>query len=159
MMDKVTRAEESNLVIKSVIAGVIGAMGLVIIYWLILYVITRDFQHPSAQFYNFKYWLVALVLGFGVQVGLYWYGRLLKKSKALAKGVMAVGTTSSTVAMVACCAHHLVDILPIIGFSAAALFLSEYQEYFFGLGVVSNIFGIVIMLTHLKKIKQIRIIK
>lgn len=52
--------------------------------------------------------------------------------------------------MVACCAHHLVEILPIIGFSAAALFLSEYQQQLLIFGVLANLAGILMMLMIVK---------
>lgn len=61
---------------------------------------------------------------------------------------MAAGTSTavSGMAMVACCAHHAVDLLPILGLSAAALFLSEYQEQLLIFGVVANLIGISMML-------------
>ena len=55
-------------------------------------------------------------------------------------------TAVSGMAMVACCAHHLIDLLPILGLSVAALFLSEYQEQLLIFGVVANIIGIAMML-------------
>jgi xanthine/uracil permease len=48
--------------------------------------------------------------------------------------------------MVACCAHHLSDVLPIIGLTGAALFFSDYQKIFLLLGVLSNVVGITLML-------------
>jgi len=48
--------------------------------------------------------------------------------------------------MAACCAHHLVDLLPILGLSAAALFLSEYQEQLLIFGILANVIGIAMML-------------
>lgn len=47
--------------------------------------------------------------------------------------------------MVACCAHHLVDLIPILGLSAATLFLSEYQEQFLIFGIVANLIGMGMM--------------
>ena len=61
---------------------------------------------------------------------------------------MATGTSTvvSGMAMIACCAHHTIDFLPILVFSAAALFLSEYQEQLLIFGVFANVAGIVMML-------------
>ncbi len=61
---------------------------------------------------------------------------------------MAAGTSTavSGMAMVACCAHHAVDLLPILGLSAAALFLSEYQEQLLIFGVIANLIGVGMML-------------
>lgn len=65
--------------------------------------------------------------------------------KLVATGGVSAGS------MVACCAHHVVDILPIIGLSAAALFLAEYQQFFMMLGVAGNLIGIVYMLEMIRK--------
>lgn len=61
---------------------------------------------------------------------------------------MAAGTSTavSGMAMVACCAHHAVDLLPILGLSAAALFLSEYQEQLLIFGVLANLIRVGMML-------------
>jgi hypothetical protein len=68
-----------------------------------------------------------------------------------ATGSVAAAGGVSTGSMVACCLHHFTDILPILGFSAAALFLSQYQDAFLLLGVLSNIVGITIMLNLMQK--------
>lgn len=128
---------------------------LILFYWLVMFVVTRDFNHSIEQFITFKYWVIALVLGFGIQTGLFWHIRKKMKSNNSTKGSIALSASSSTIAMVACCTHHLVDILPILGLSAAALFLSSYQTYFFMLGIISNILGIVWMLYLLKNKKYI----
>ncbi|MBU0531627.1 MAG: hypothetical protein ABIG32_02555 [Candidatus Uhrbacteria bacterium] len=132
--------------IKPILAGLIGMFALGTIYWLILYVASGDLTHPFDQFLIYKYWISALIIGFGIQMGLFWYIRSgLHLPDGHATTAAATGAGTSAVAMVACCAHHLTDFLPILGLSAAALFLTEYQVYLFGLGVVSNLFGINLM--------------
>ncbi|MFH2014054.1 MAG: hypothetical protein ABIJ17_03745 [Patescibacteria group bacterium] len=64
---------------------------------------------------------------------------------------MVASAGISTGSMIACCAHHLIDILPILGLSAMFLFLAEYQVFFILLGIVSNIIGIIFMLEIIKK--------
>jgi hypothetical protein len=49
--------------------------------------------------------------------------------------------------MVACCIHHVTDVLPILGLSAAATFLTRYQRPFMLVGLGMNIIGIVVILT------------
>ena len=63
------------------------------------------------------------------------------------------GTTSAT-AMVACCLHHVADVLPVLGLSAAASFLTRYQRPFMLLGLGMNILGILIMLVVLYRERQ-----
>jgi hypothetical protein len=53
--------------------------------------------------------------------------------------------------MVACCAHHVTDVLPILGVSAAAVFLNQYQDVFIIVGVLSNLIGITVMLRIIQK--------
>lgn len=136
---------------KPILAGVIGMLSLILFYWLILFVATGDWYHPVQQFIEYKYWISPLIIGFGIQMGLFWYIRSGLHLDGSAKGAVATGAATSTVAMVACCAHHVVDLLPILGLSAAALFLTEYQTYFFALGIFSNIIGIVVMVYIIKK--------
>jgi hypothetical protein len=57
----------------------------------------------------------------------------------------ASGGTSAT-AMVACCIHHVTDVLPILGISAAASFLTRYQRPFMLVGLAMNFIGIIVML-------------
>lgn len=53
--------------------------------------------------------------------------------------------------MIACCAHHLSDVLPFVGLAGLAAFLVDYQVFFIVLGVVSNIIGIMIMLESIQR--------
>lgn len=136
---------------KPFLVGVLGMAGLIAVYILIVFAATRDMGHVIEQFLEFRYWISALVLGFGIQMGLFWYIRSgMHLAGSASTTAMATGASTSTVAMVACCVHHLTDFLPILGLSAVALFLSEYQTYFFLFGVVSNIAGIMLMIYIIK---------
>lgn len=131
-----------------------GVLGLSTFYFLLLFAVTQDLSHPWNQFILLQPWISLLILGFGIQVGLFW---LLRKgfpcsTEQQKDTTLATGTSTffSGGAMVACCAHHLVEILPIIGFSAAALFLSEYQQQLLIFGVLANLAGILMMLMIVK---------
>lgn len=132
------------------LVGAASAAGLSAAYWLVLYLITRDPVHPWQQFILYKYWMSALIVGFGVQAGLFWRLRSLRHKIAAATSAVAASAGTSTAAMVVCCVHHLVDFLPLLGFSAAALFLSKYQAHFLLLGMISNLFGIGLMIYQLQ---------
>ncbi len=56
----------------------------------------------------------------------------------------ASGGTSIT-AMVACCIHHVTDVLPILGLSVAASFLARHQRPFMLVGIAMNLIGIGVM--------------
>lgn len=129
---------------------VVGILALSAFYYLLLFAITGDPRHPFSQFTLLQPWISLLMIGFGVQFGLFW---LLRKGYHFSLSEkhdvqMATGTSTavSAAAMVACCAHHLVDLLPILGLSAAALLLSEYQQQLLIFGVVANVIGIAMML-------------
>jgi hypothetical protein len=61
-------------------------------------------------------------------------------------GTVATSTGTSTVAMLACCAHHLTDVFAILGLSGAAIFLNVYKTPLLWLGIVMNLFGIAYLL-------------
>jgi hypothetical protein len=131
------------------LAAVLGAIALLGAYFGIL-TVANSLGHAVDQFLLMWPWFSVLVVGFGVQTGLYTYIRRMQKihhlsSMASKKGITATGGISTT-AMAACCAHHLSDVLPIIGLTGAALFFSEYQKIFLLLGILSNIVGITLML-------------
>lgn len=129
---------------------ILGIISLSAFYYILLYTVTRDASHPLTQFSLFQPWMSLLVIGFGTQMGLFWMMRKgiqfnLQERK---DSKMAAGTSTavSGMAMVACCAHHAVDLIPILGLSAAAIFLSEYQDQLLIFGVLANLIGICMML-------------
>lgn len=142
---------KNNKYLESFLAGIFGMIGLSAVYILIMLLATKDFSQVVEQFLFFKYWITVLVIGFGIQTGLFWYLRSgLHLSNGSSKTAFGASAGTSTAAMVACCAHHLTDLLPILGLSAAALFLSKYQTYLFLLGIISNATGILLMIYIIK---------
>ena len=91
-----------------------------------------------------KYWILILLLigGFGIQVGLYSYLKNSIKQNASPR-VIAVSGTTSTVAMISCCAHYLVNLLPILGTVGIITVISQYQVQLFWVGLAFNLAGIV----------------
>ncbi|MFA4820025.1 MAG: hypothetical protein WC613_03660 [Candidatus Aenigmatarchaeota archaeon] len=128
---------------KFIIHGIIASLALSSIYFAIVS-IAQGFPHALEEFASIWYLMVPLIAGFGAQVGLFSYTHHSLKSLS-SKGVAASGGVS-TVSMIACCAHHITDILPLIGFTAFALFLTQYQNFFVILGILSNLIGIFFIL-------------
>jgi hypothetical protein len=60
--------------------------------------------------------------------------------------LMGTSGGTSVTSMVACCLHHVTDVLPVLGLSAAATFLTRYQRPFMLTGLGMNILGIIVML-------------
>ncbi len=144
MEEKVRRARK-----KSLLWAFIGGASLLAVYFIIVSV-ANSFHHAVQEFTQLWYWIGGLVVGFAIQVGLYMHVRQTLRIKEQARGIssaVAAGGGLSTVSMIACCAHHLTDFLPILGLSAAALFLTDYQLAFMWIGIISNVIGITYMLS------------
>ncbi len=96
--------------------------------------------------------MVALTGGFGIQAGLFSFIRQsIRERRASATGSVAASGAISAGSMAACCAHHLTDILPFLGLSGVAIFLTDYQIFFIIIGVLSNAVGIAIMLETIQR--------
>lgn len=123
--------------------SLVAGAGLLAIYLLVLG-LANSLEHALDELLDLWHWMVPLVLGFALQVGLYAYARRATRGEGTihAHGVATSGG-ASTLSMVACCAHHLADVLPLIGMAGAAMFLAEYQALFLLLGVLSNVVGLV----------------
>jgi hypothetical protein len=132
------------LKISSKLAGFLAFSGLLVFYFLILSVLNSP-AHAFEQFASMWYWIVLLAIGFGVQVGLFVYAH----SRAVG-GVAASGGVSG-LAMVACCAHHLTNVLPLIGLAAFTVFLAKYQTAFIVLGLASNAVGIAFIMREMQR--------
>jgi hypothetical protein len=106
--------------------------------------------HAWDEFAKMWYWITAIALGFGLQIGMYAHIKITLKHREGTGAVAASGGMSGA-AMAACCAHHLSEVLPLLGLAALSTFLVRYQSAFLAVGLASNIIGIIIMLTHIKK--------
>jgi Cu+-exporting ATPase len=94
------------------------------------------------QFAEFWYFIIALALGFGVQVGLYTFLRQLVGQQKMSGKMVATSGTTSTAAMISCCAHYLVNILPVLGVTGFIALVAQYQTQLFWLGLAFNLAGI-----------------
>jgi hypothetical protein len=115
-------------------------------------------QHAVELFWDDRWIVLPIILGFGVQAGLY---TILKKrlfvplaSIVPSAPMMGAGGTTSTIAMVACCVHHVSDVLPILGLTAAATFLAQYRIAFMLVGLGTTLIGIAVMLVILFRARR-----
>lgn len=93
------------------------------------------------QFGDFWPYIVALAIGFGIQIGLFVYLRKAVRAAASGKMVAATGTSSGA-AMVSCCTHYLVNLLPALGATGLVSFVGQYQLELFWVGLAANLGGI-----------------
>lgn len=127
---------------RPVFFGLLGMAGLLALY-LGLVSLAEGWTH-AVELLLEDAWIVGPILaGFGVQMGLYTYLKMVAHAAARGTGALAgAGGGTSTAAMVACCAHHVTDVLPLLGLSAAATFLAEYRIPFMMVGLITNLIGI-----------------
>ena len=141
--------------LKSYLFGTAAAIGVVGFY-LGLLTLTSDWYNARVEFRQYGAWILALAAGLGVQVTLFSFYRAWHRGESMktAKCSLAASGGLSTTAMAACCSHYLVTFLPALGLpflSVAAAGLAEYQTYFFLVGLISNLFGIGLMLRMMDK--------
>lgn len=135
-------------------AGLLGAAFLTGVY-LGIVSLAESPAHALDLFWDDRALVVPIILGFGTQVGLFTY---LKKGLFLpgpaGGATTAAGGGVSTMAMVACCVHHVSDVLPLVGLTAAATFLAEWKIPFMIVGLLTNAFGIGFMLREIVKARR-----
>ncbi len=136
---------------RHILVGAAAAVLLIIIYAGIIG-LAQDWTHVWQQAAELWYWVLALAGGFGIQAGLFSFIRQRSRERRAANtaSVAASGSVSAG-SMAACCAHHLADVLPLLGLSGVAIFLVQYQLFFIIAGVLSNIVGITIMLETIQR--------
>jgi hypothetical protein len=107
-------------------------------------------QHALELFWEDRWIVLPIILGFGIQTALY---VILKKRLFIPVAhtgpsgkLTGASGGMSTAAMVACCAHHVADVLPVLGLTAAAAFLAQYRIPFMLIGLSMTLIGIIFML-------------
>lgn len=130
----------------------IASIYLGILTWL------QGWDFASSQFIRDRWYVIPIILGFGLQAALYSVLRfrlfIPVTSTGHAGAFMGTSGGTSATAMVACCLHHVTDVLPILGLSATASFLTRYQRPFMLVGLAMNLIGIGMMLFVLNRERQ-----
>jgi hypothetical protein len=139
------------------IAFLLGSSLIAGVYFGIL-IWAQGWEYASKQFLLNRWYVLPIWIGFGIQAALYSIlrFRLFIPTTTTGHASAMLGTSGGTsvTAMVACCLHHVTDVLPILGLSAAATFLTRYQRPFMLVGLGLNMIGIVVMLVVLYRERQ-----
>ncbi len=141
---------------RPVLFGVLGSAALAGLY-LGLVTLAQGLDHATELLLQDWYLVLPITLGFGIQVGLFFYLRTvlrMRKGTTSATALAGAGTGTSSVAMVACCAHHLADLLPFIGLSGAALLLADYRQPLMLAGIAVNLVGIAVMARTVRRVQR-----
>lgn len=83
-------------------------------------------------------------LAVGVQMGLFRHHRNMTAEKKLcgSEKVGITGSVTSSLTMLACCLHHVSDLLPTVGFIlATSSFLIQYRDTIIIVGLLANAAG------------------
>lgn len=137
---------------KSVIWGIIASVALLLLYAAVMTILSRTWIAAIEQFKALWWLMIPLAAGFGIQVGL--YVRLSSIMKNKSKGSLAAGGTTASLGMLACCLHHVTEILPFIGLSALSILLIRYQVQVLLGSLLINLAGIYLMLNRLHAITR-----
>lgn len=142
----------NTIITRSILYGVLASTILLGIYFSALTVVS-GWSFTLDQFADYWYFVMSLAVGFGIQISLY---TLIKGMVMSGQGmgkVVGVSGTTSTVAMISCCAHYLVNLLPILGVTGLVTFVTQFQVELFWVGIVFNLAGIVYMASKVYQIK------
>ena len=114
-----------------------------------------------------RWYVIPIWISFGIQAALYSILRfrlfIPTTSTASTGAVMGTSGGTSVTAMVACCLHHVTEVLPVLGLSAVATFLTRYQRPFMLIGLGMNLVGVLVMLIILyreyKKLQSVQTLR
>ncbi|KKS99289.1 MAG: hypothetical protein UV76_C0022G0009 [Candidatus Nomurabacteria bacterium GW2011_GWA2_43_15] len=147
------RFSMANSTVKSILYGTLASAILLGVYFTVLTLVS-GWSFAQSQFDDFWYFIMSLVAGFGIQIGLYQYLKGLVHDGGGMGKVVGVSGTTSTAAMVSCCAHYLVNLVPILGVTGLVTFVAEYQVELFWVGLLFNLFGIAFIINRIIKFKK-----
>ena len=138
--------------VLSIAVGLTAAVGLFLFYSLTMRLLAGSWDAAWWQFKELWFLMLPLIAGFGVQIGLFSYIKFL--SHSVNNEMMAASSATSTIGMVACCAHHLTDVVPILGLSALSLWLVNFQIPLLAIGIVGNAAGSVYLWRKLLRLRS-----
>lgn len=133
--------ERAGRILVPTLSGLLAIAAMLAVYFAILSLVS-GWSFTWSQFSEFWPYVVALAAGFGAQVGLFVHLKRIHSRHRGAQGAVAVSGTTSTAAMLACCSHYLVNVVPLIGMAGFATLVAQYQIELFWVGLVFNLLGL-----------------
>ena len=126
---------------RPVTIGIVAGALLLAVYFGTLSVLS-GWDFAVDQFRQFWFYVLPLAAGFALQVALFVRLRDIVNMSKDAGAVVATSGTTSTAAMISCCAHYLANAAPVLGASGLVAFAAQYQVEFFWVGLLFNLAGI-----------------
>ena len=135
------------------VAGVsLAAAATLVGLYLLLVTLAQDWDHARGLLRDDLWFVGPVAVGFGLQVGLLVQLRRLQRSLGAGTAAMTAGSTGmSSGAMLACCAHHVADVVPIVGASGAAILLNEVKTPLAVAGIVMSWAGVGYLLLRVRR--------
>jgi Cu+-exporting ATPase len=122
-------------------SGALAFGALLAVYFAALTAVS-GWGFTLGQFSEFWFYILPLAAGFGVQVALFVRLRQVVSQAKDTGSVVAASGTTSTAAMISCCAHYLANVAPVLGASGLVAFAAQFQVELFWAGLAFNAAGI-----------------
>lgn len=120
----------------------VGAFGALLALYFGILTLVSGWSFTLQQFAEFWFYIVPLAAGFGLQVALFLKLREVVSRAKEAGAVIAASGTTSTAAMISCCAHYLANAAPVLGATGLVAFAAQFQVELFWVGLAFNAAGI-----------------
>ena len=134
--------------------GALAFAALLAIYVAALTLVS-GWTFTAEQISEFWTYIVPLAAGFGLQVALFVRLREVVSRAREAGAVVAASGTTSTAAMVSCCAHYLANAAPVLGATGLVAFAAQFQVELFWVGLAFNAAGIAYVATKLVRAARV----
>lgn len=132
--------------------GVLAA-GLLLAFYVVVLAWGSGWTHLRDQARQDWWLLTPIVAGFGAQVALTAELRRRHRAHHL-NATTGAGTGASAVGMVACCAHHVAELIPLIGATGLAAFLLDWRVPFMVAGIAVNAVAVAIAARRLRDVTR-----
>lgn len=133
--------------------GIAAMLGLLALYLGTLTLIS-GWEFTTEEFRRYWMFIVPLALGFGTQFALFTRLRTLVGQSKDSGTVVAASGTTSTAAMVSCCAHYLVNVAPVLGATGLVAFAAQFQVELFWVGLAFSAAGVAYVFNQVVKAER-----
>ncbi len=132
--------------------GVCGALLILGVLYLVQALGMQSWKMPLSFIQDRWYFITPLVIGFGIQAGI--FRAIHLHARHGGGGAMATSGGVSSGTMLACCTHNLVPLFPILGASGLAAFFTTYQTKVFLVSIAITYLGVLYMIGKHRTIKK-----
>ncbi len=143
MVDKMSKPGFKNLLKNPFVFGTSAGFLVILFNISIASLAEGSFEQGYQVFLSNGIFVYLIPLAVSMQMGLFRYHRNITTGNLAGSEKMGMaGSATSSLTMVACCLHHVSDILPSIGLIlAASSFLIQYKDAIIIVGLLANVAG------------------